>query len=111
MDSWYYFQSVISEHFAGEIERMIQCFNESVMYAETEERLLEHIKAFLTVFRKVCFKFIPAKLRFFHKEVTFREKPIWRERIRFDLRNLEALWTMQKPEMDSELQQLMCATK
>lgn len=71
MDSGSHFQSVTSEHFAGKIERMIQWLDDFPIYAEMEDRLLEDIKAFLSVCVEVGSKFSPAKSHSCCKKVTF----------------------------------------
>lgn len=109
MDSGNHFQSVTSKHHAGKAQRMIQWLDDFLMYAKTEEKLLEDIKAFLSVCLEVVFKVNLVKLRFFSKTVKLCGEIILREGVRFDPRNFEALFTMRKHEMGSKLQQLICA--
>lgn len=108
-DSGNHFQSVTSEHFTEKVKRMIQWLDDFLMYAKSEDELLEDIEAFLKVCNEVGFKVNPAKSCFYCKKVRFYGPIISKDGVRFDPRKIDALLQMPKPKMGRELQQLNCA--
>lgn len=109
-DSGNHFQAVTQQALEGILEGFLQWLDDFLIYAKSEEDLLDRIEKFFEVCKNIGFKIHAGKTNLFLRKAKFCGRVISKDGVKHEPRQHKALLEMRRPENGADLQQLLCAT-
>lgn len=109
-DSGNHFQASTQHIFQERVSKLLQWIDDFLLYANTEEELLDNVETFIDTCVEYGFKLHAKKCRFFLKEAKFCGRIISKDGFRYDPRHFQSILDMKVPQTAAQLQQFICAT-